>query len=944
MSDESGSGGTSPAHSACLSAILDVLATAPGRRHEVLAHNVVEFGLAFVTCLESAAADPAGAGLATSPPGLPDELAGLASQAGRLLTDWLGGDRITWRADEGERRILELRRQAAGDPADSVLARLAVGAILRLPAGHELRDVTFARDVLLDQMERARQPDGDVNDLLVPLFYLLQHDLVPPELFGVLIDEAIAAAAGRTPHPAAVRDMLEAGHNYCVKQAADAWEDGGPEYAAWIGRAQRLLDVAGDERFGLDLGPRLTAMRARQLDVTDEAQQAADAYAEFIDTVGLRDDRARWAALSEATLRLGAGEYQRVLDRMLPMAGDLLDRYLTAVTETDIADAGFAYGRTAVLMASALIHLGKEEAGVCLIDTAKSARLRYRAALRQHPAQAAVLELERTILAASRAAGPGKNVVGDEPTIRTRLLEQYRRLRPDLGDRVSRLRPVAEIAGVLTEDEGVIILAALDDMTTISLVTPGQTLRTVLLRSWPWHRWDGLLDAPGGWRRLLAGQPWPGRGPAEGTGRQSRSGRDALEQLVGTADRVLGENIRELIQQADESTRKLTIVPHSWLHLIPFWALPSLDGLPLSVFSSVDEFITSRSAPQPTLSREAGRPVCLIVANPTGDLLCSASEVQSAARLAAMLPPVTLAGEQATTQRIAAGLPDATVFHFSGHAYSDHGDPDRSALLIAPAHGTGTDTFPEWIADATGWRGAHDGWRTADMPGAGRLWERDNPATGEVERRVERGTQPTICARYANGHLSWLGEEWSVGDILALGQRFACRLAFLSACSSGTAGGRSAYIDEYGGLPAALRLGGVTTLVCSLWEVDEGFAALYADLFYERLSGGDAARSGLADPATAVRQTGRWLRNARKPEVLRRLDRLADQVRSRAPRTAMALEAYRFAIQARPGDIPYAAPWEWASFYAVGGVTEDTSEHPHARKDHGQQGTERCDA
>jgi hypothetical protein len=697
--------------------------------------------------------------------------------------------------------------------------------------------------------------------------------------------------------------------------------------------------VAGDERFGLDLGPRLTAMRARQHDVADEAQQAADAYAEYIDSAGSQGDRARWATLSEATLRLGAGEYQRVLDRLLPMAGDLLDGYLTAVTETDIADAGFAYGRAAVIMASALIHLDQDEAGVCLIDTAKSARLRYRAALRQHPAQAAVLELERAILAASRAPGPGRNATDDELTLRTRLLEQYRRLRPDLGGRVSRLRPVAEIAGVLAQDEGVIILAALDDMTTISLVTSGQVLLTMLLRSWPWQRWDGLLDAPDGWRRLLAGQRGVERPPGEGAGAAPPDlGRDALDRLIGTADRVLGENIRELIDQSGGGIRTLTIVPHRWLHLIPFWALPALDGLPLAVFSSVGEFVTSRSAPQPPFPPETAPPACLVVANPTGDLLCSDSEAKSAARLAATLPPVLLAGQQATTQRISAGLRNAVVFHFSGHAYSDHGDPDRSALLVAPANGIGTDPFPDWTAAATRWHTTLDGWRTADIPGAGRLWERDHPATGDLERRIERGSQPTLYARYADGQLRRLGEEWSVGDILALGQRSPCRLAFLSACSSGTAGGRSAYIDEFGGLPAALRLGGVTTLVCSLWEVDEGFAALYADLFYERLSGADP---GLADPVNTVRQTGRWLREARKPDVLDRLDRLADQVRPHSPRAAMTLEAYRFAIEARPGDIPYAAPWDWASFYAVGdaiGAAGGSGEHRHLAQPGGEDG------
>lgn len=251
---------------------------------------------------------------------------------------------------------------------------------------------------------------------------------------------------------------------------------------------------------------------------------------------------------------------------------------------------------------------------------------------------------------------------------------------------------------------------------------------------------------------------------------------------------------------------------------------------------------------------------------PTGDLLCSASEAESAARLAETLPPVLLAGERATTRRISAGLRNATVFHFSGHAYSDHGDPDRSALLVAPADGTATDPFPDWTAAATRWHTTHDGWRTADIPGAGRLWERGHPAAGDLERRMERGSQPTLFARYADGQLGRLGEEWSVGDILALGERSACRLAFLSACSSGTAGGRSAYIDKYGGLPAALRLGGVTTLVCSLWEVDEGFTApLSPGTPYQvKLpSTSSAARSTAA--RTARYSSSGWPGAARRP-------------------------------------------------------------------------------
>jgi CHAT domain-containing protein len=138
------------------------------------------------------------------------------------------------------------------------------------------------------------------------------------------------------------------------------------------------------------------------------------------------------------------------------------------------------------------------------------------------------------------------------------------------------------------------------------------------------------------------------------------------------------------------------------------------------------------------------------------------------------------------------------LLHFSGHAYSDHGNPERSALLVAPAGGLAADPFPG-----------------------------------------------------------------------------------------------------------------------SLWSVDEGFTALYADVFYEQLA------AGTSDLGAAVRNTRRWLREARKADVTARLDRLADEVRAEHPRTAMVLEAYRYTVTARRDECPYDSPWEWASFYAVGGATID---------------------
>jgi hypothetical protein len=892
------------ADAAGLAAIRYVLGSPPARQHDVLAGHVVEFGPSLVASLSRVAADPAVGGFRAADQGQLTELAG---QASRLLTAWLTGERITRRADEGERRVLVLKQEVAEDPGDPVLARLAADAILRLPPGHELRDMTFARDVLLRQAESAIEPEGDVNDLLMSVFYLLHHNLVSPADFAPLIDAAIAATAGRTPHLAAVRDMLEAAHNYCIAQAGDEMIAGG-DHQAWLSRAERLLAVASDERFRLEFGPRLTAMRARQFDVADDAERAADTYAEFIAASDPKSSKVLWSALSEATLRLQTGQHKRVLDRLAPLAEHLLDRYLTAVTDADIADAGLAHGRAIGLLTSALTHLDQLEAAICLIDTAKSARLRYRVALRQHPAQAEILELERAIVAAGRggSAASAAGTPDDDPglLLRTRLLERYRRLRPDLGDRVGRIRPVTEIASVLEPGEAVVILAALDDMTTLSLVTPAGALLTMTLRAWPWWRWDSLLDGPAGWRRFLAGQSGPK--PDDSTG------HDALDQLIRTVDRVLGESVLGLIERAGGGIEKIAIVPHRWLHLVPYWALPSLAALSVSVFSSVDELVTSRAGPP----RAAAGRDAVVVANPTGDLICSASETESVVRGAGAGPLVLLPGGQATATAIAASLQNAAFFHFSGHAYSDHGDPDRSALLVAPELDGAPDPFPAWAAAAS-WRPAADGWRTAEIPGAGRLSERGHPETQEVERRLERGSAPTLYARYCGGRLRRLGELWSVGDILALGQRSPCRFAFLSACESGVAGGKSSYVDEYGGLPAALRLGGIDSLVCSLWEVDEGFSALYADLFYAQLP------AGRIDPLAVVRKAGRWLREARKPEVLRRLDGLADQVRERSPRAAMALEAYRAKIDTERGEVPYASAWEWASFYLMGGGTID---------------------
>jgi hypothetical protein len=171
-------------------------------------------------------------------------------------------------------------------------------------------------------------------------------------------------------------------------------------------------------------------------------------------------------AAGGATLRLQIGDYEGVRRRLSPLLPIFTDRYLTAVTQLDIADAGFAFGRAATLLASAHAHLGEPATAVRVVDGAKSLRLRYRAALGRHPARNEVVALERAILATGRAGEVAGVAPVTDPSVagldaglplRTRLLERYRRLRPELSQRLLASPSLQEVAGVLEGDEAVVL-------------------------------------------------------------------------------------------------------------------------------------------------------------------------------------------------------------------------------------------------------------------------------------------------------------------------------------------------------------------------------------------------------------------------------------------------------------------------------------------------------
>ncbi len=136
-----------------------------------------------------------------------------------------------------------------------------------------------------------------------------------------------------------------------------------------------------------------------------------------------------------------------------------------------------------------------------------------------------------------------------------------------------------------------------------------------------------------------------------------------------------------------------------------------------------------------------------------------------------------------------------------------------------------------------------------------------------------------------------------------------CELAFLSACST-SSGGISA-LSEAGGLPGALLLAGVSTIVATQWPVSDLLSALYADLFYAEL----VAQRGRRDVATIVRAAAKTLREMPRTEAVVRLGDIQRRVDD--PFVEFEIDAYKEKL-ASGDEYPFAHPYAWASFHVLG--------------------------
>ena len=804
---------------------------------------------------------------------------------------WLGGERLSARADEPELRVRAVWEAREYFDGLGVFDRLTAMAILDLPRDHDDRDPILARRLLEHHLSVSNE-QGDAEEELRTIAALLSTDFVAEEEAEGLLKRGTALADPEEDPGGTTTFEIDA-RSYCVRRYIRA-DDAGDEAAAqrWLQRATPFAPAAPDA--GAE-NLAAVASLAEELDIAQRWPEAAAVYRRLIDASSLDDPSVQQFAIREGELRLMTGDPDGASTALAEALPQIELRYLDAVRDEDVANASEAFASVVDCLAVAQ-GAQQDWTAVCrTLDRTRGLRLRQAAWLHASPEGAQLRDLERQLQAALRGAP-------DTPPP-AELLEAHRRARPDARGRLASPDGV-ELAEVLEPGEAVAFVAHHFTGTVVAVAVAGPSVDGFVRDDVATADWVLALDSDGdepGWIDMLIdpAAATPGAG---------------LRRLIDMAEAGVGRDLRALLDA--HSVRRATILSEDILQLIPWWAVPSLEDLEILGGGSAAALVRERAA-RPVAARRSA----LVVGNPTLDLpvTAAACERVRAALGRSGFDTAALPGDEATESAVVAALGGRSVLHFGGHGRSDVA---YSALEMQPDPSFPADPFPAWLAEVTSWRSpegddedevpqlwAH---RWADVPGRGRLHERHWLASGRLDRWLERQSG-TVAATYRGGTCVRISELWSAADLLVGDALRDCRLAVLTACES-AATGRSEDSRALG-LPAGLAFAGVGTVVGSLWPVDESLAALWTEAFYDALASELDAGTTTVDVAALVHTAANEIRALSREQASGRLLELAAGTSDPIARFMLEADA------ARLGDPPFAATHHWAAFYVTGQAT-----------------------
>ncbi|PSB44300.1 hypothetical protein C7B67_22840, partial [filamentous cyanobacterium Phorm 6] len=156
------------------------------------------------------------------------------------------------------------------------------------------------------------------------------------------------------------------------------------------------------------------------------------------------------------------------------------------------------------------------------------------------------------------------------------------------------------------------------------------------------------------------------------------------------------------------------------------------------------------------------------------------------------------------------------------------------------------------------------------------------------------------------------GENFDIAECLTLEEIFdlqliKCSLVVLSACETGLTDIKNT-TDEYIGLPSGFLYAGATSVLSTLWAVNDVSTAILTIKFYELLRG-----ENRPPVAIALRESQLWLRSVTVKSLLEWVE--ASQLLSDEHKTTIQDS---FAYGYDDDYQPYEAPHFWAAFCAVG--------------------------
>jgi CHAT domain-containing protein len=323
-------------------------------------------------------------------------------------------------------------------------------------------------------------------------------------------------------------------------------------------------------------------------------------------------------------------------------------------------------------------------------------------------------------------------------------------------------------------------------------------------------------------------------------------------------------HIDELLELIPPSCKRLIIIPHWFLHIIPLHCLPLKDGQFLyQRFSNGVGYVPScqllklvQSSQRENFNR------LFAIKNPTRKglkpLLGANLEIERISQGFDADKTIIIGESEASEQTLENRRQDLQAshcIHFSCHGKFDDKSPRDSALMLAD---------PE-----------------------GNLGESANLTLAEVFEKLD------------------LRE---------------CRLVTFSACESGIIESKADSIsDEYVGLPSGFLFAGSSSVVSTLWTVDPLATTLFMTKFYH-----DLKRISIQDKgsiAIVLNNTQTWLRTLNSKKLARIknsqiFQQLLDQVFEIKRDRKKFQDLLEAAVKREP--YPFANPYYWTAFIATG--------------------------